>query len=135
MDAAIHFLIFLLIQKLFSMLCISLSTMPVPMYARHPALYCFNTVSKKHMMRGGRAYKKAFAANPDIFVESTAILESDDVVPTAITTPSVLEPVSLPLLPLDPVSPPMDDQKAIEKQRHADDSAHKTRTRAKSETL
>lgn len=92
--------------------------MPVPLYARHPALYCYNTESKKHMLRSGRAYKKALAANPGIFVESTSILESDDVVPIATPTPIVPEPVSPKPVSLEPVSrPPSEDLKSIEKQR------------------
>ena len=87
-----------------------------PMYLRHPLLYSFNKTTQRHMLKSNKAYKKAFAANPDNFVESSAMLELD-IAPSAVAVPSVLEPTPQLLLPVDPVSPPMDDQKAIEKQR------------------
>ena len=94
--------------------------MPVPMYARHPALYCYNTESKKHFLREGRAFKRAFAANPHIFVDSATVLENDGVVPTPAQAPIVPEPI-LPQQPealqVAPVSPPVDTQNSIEKQR------------------
>ena len=87
-----------------------------PMYLRHPLLYSFNKTTQRHMLKSNKAYKKAFAANPDNFVESSTMLELD-IAPSAVAIPSVLEPTPQLLLPVDPVSPPMDDQKAIEKQR------------------
>ena len=94
--------------------------MPVPMYARHPALYCYNTESKKHFLREGRAFKRAFAVNPHIFVDSATVLENDGVVPTPTQAPFVPEPI-LPQQPealqVAPVSPPVDTQNSIEKQR------------------
>src|SRR5690606_3571889 len=44
--------------------------MSEPVYKQQPALFAFNTVTKKHMLKSGRAYKKAFAANPGHFVET-----------------------------------------------------------------
>lgn len=47
-----------------------------PMYRQFPELYAYNTESKKHMLRTGRAYKKAFAEHPEHFVDSSSMFRT-----------------------------------------------------------
>src|SRR5690606_10504540 len=53
--------------------------MSEPVYKQQPALFAFNTVTKKHMLKSGRAYKKAFAANPEHFVETVTMFPAKPV--------------------------------------------------------
>ena len=50
--------------------------MPDPIYRQHPDLFAFNTVTKKHMLRDGRAYKKLYTANPEHFVDSSSMFRT-----------------------------------------------------------
>ena len=68
--------------------------MPDPIYRRHPDLFAFNTVTKKHMLRDGRAYKKAFEANPEQFVDSSSMFRTAETPPApAVISPSLPAPV------------------------------------------
>lgn len=49
------------------------------MYRLHPDLFMYNTKTKKHIRRDGKAFKKQFAADPTIFVESSGILPNVNV--------------------------------------------------------
>lgn len=44
------------------------------MYQLQPHLFAYNNLTKKHMLRSGRAYKKAFAANPEHFVDTISMM-------------------------------------------------------------
>src|SRR4051812_11759130 len=48
--------------------------MPTPMYKLYPNDFMYNTQTKKHVRRDGKAFKKRFAADPTIWVESASIL-------------------------------------------------------------
>ena len=66
--------------------------MSEPVYKQQPALFAFNTVTKKHMLKSGRAYKKAFAANPEHFVETVTMFPAKPVTVTPIPEPVQQEP-------------------------------------------
>ncbi len=67
--------------------------MTLPLYKKHPDLYCFNSVTKRHLLKKSPAFKKAFAADPSIFVETiTMFLPPAQEIPI-ITTERAPEPL------------------------------------------
>ena len=47
---------------------------PLTMYQLRPDLYAYNSVTHKHQLKSGKAYKKAYAVDSSIFTDSTVIL-------------------------------------------------------------
>ena len=44
--------------------------MPAQMYRQQPACYMYNSITRRHMLKGSPAFKQAFKKNPDAFVET-----------------------------------------------------------------
>jgi len=88
-----------------------------PVYKQYPTLYAFNTKTKKHMLKSGRACKKAYAANPEHFVESATMFQTRIVaVPPVAINP---EPVAINPGPVtsNPEPPHPQEDPSITKQR------------------
>ena len=67
--------------------------MPDPIYRQHPELYAYSLETKKHMLRSGRAYKKAFEVNPEQFVDSSSMFQTPQILHApAVTTPPLPAP-------------------------------------------
>ena len=47
---------------------------PLTMYQLRPDLYAYNSTTHKHQLKSGKVYKKAYAADPSIFTDSTVML-------------------------------------------------------------
>lgn len=85
------------------------------MWQQFSSRYAYNKTSCRHLLKSGRAYKSAFAANPDNFVESATMVETEAIHHANIP----VQPVSVvvPPLSLAPIRQPNDDQALIETQR------------------
>src|SRR4051794_9803677 len=90
----------------------------LPMYQQFPSRYSFNKVTSRHMLKSGRAYKTAFTANPDNFVESVVMLETEARLPsiTALPEPVTALPIAPPVV-IESVREPTEDKSSIVKQR------------------
>ena len=87
-----------------------------PMYLQFPNRYSFNKVTSRHMLKSGRAYKSAFAINPDNFVESVTTLEAEARIPAINVLSESAPPLAVASPVIEPVRQPTED-KTIDKQR------------------
>lgn len=63
--------------------------MSTPLWRQLPQKYAYNTKTKKHVLKSGRAYREQFRDDPSAFVASSTMIEHDDILPVR----PVAEPV------------------------------------------
>ncbi len=70
------------------------------LYQLRPDLYAYNSVTRKHQLKSGKSYKKAYAADPTIFTESTVMLHPPT---TAVAVPELPEVKAEPVAKAEPL--------------------------------